>query len=214
MPRVSAPEILDQLPADHPAARRSRRDLRLTNSLMGNHRWLERELRRHLRPGEAALELGAGDGAFARRAHRAGLEVHALDQACPAPAGWPAHRSWHVTDLREFSLYARYPVIVGNLVFHHLSDEELRQWGTARRDQTRVILASEPARRRGSALLFAILGRLLRADPVTLHDARVSIAAGFVGTELPELLGLGARWNVRCHATLLGACRLVAVRSA
>ena len=81
MPRVLAPEILDHLPVDHPAARRSRRDLRLTNALMGNHRWLERGLRRHLRPGEAALELGAGDGSFARRANEAGLEVHALDLA-------------------------------------------------------------------------------------------------------------------------------------
>ena len=213
MPRVLAPEILDHLPVDHPAARRSRRDLRLTNALMGNHRWLERGLRRHLRPGEAALELGAGDGSFARRANEAGLEVHALDQTCPAPPGWPAQRTWHVADLRDFTHYADYPVIVGNLVFHHLSDAELRHWGAACRDHLRVILASEPSRRRGSALLFAILGRLLRADPVTLHDARVSIAAGFVGHELPELLGLGAGWDVRCHATALGACRMVAVRT-
>lgn len=214
MPRVTAPEILDHLPVDHPSARRSRRDLRLTNALMGNHRWLLRELRRTAHPGESVLEVGAGDGAFARRAQRAGLALHALEQASPDPADWPADRRWHGGDLRTFAGYADHPVIVGNLILHHLTDAELRALGGRWRDHARVILACEPARRRRSAWLFAGLGRLLRADPVTLHDARVSIAAGFLGHELPELLGLGTGWRVRCHTTPLGAYRMTAVRTA
>ena len=67
MPRVLAPEILDHLPVDHPAARRSRRDLRLANALMGNHRWLGRELRRTGRPGEAALEARPSSVTFSNR---------------------------------------------------------------------------------------------------------------------------------------------------
>lgn len=214
MPRVLTPEILDRLPPESPSARRSRRDLRLTNALMGNHRWLQRELRRNTLPPEAALELGAGDGTFALRAGRAGLNVHALEQTCPAPDDWPAQRGWHSADLRTFAGYANYPVILGNLIFHHLSDAELRELGTTLRAHCRVIIASEPARRRTSALLFAVLGRLLGADRVTLHDARVSIAAGFLARELPELLGLGADWTVHCHTTLMGAYRMIAVKNA
>lgn len=212
MPRVLTPEILDRLPADSPAARRSRRDLRLTNALMGNHRWLRRELQQRAQPAEAALELGAGDGAFALSANLTGLNVHGLELTCPAPTRWPANRSWHRADLKTFPGYAAYPVIVGNLIFHHLSEGELGQLGATLRRHNRVILASEPARRSASKALFAVLGRLLGADRVTLHDARVSIGAGFLGQELPELLGLGADWDVRCHTTLLGAYRMSAVK--
>lgn len=212
MPRVLTPEILDRLPADSPAARRSRRDLRLTNALMGNHRWLQRELQQTTRPGEAALELGAGDGAFALRANQGELPVDALEQTCPAPAGWPGNRRWHPADLRSFDGYAAYPIIIGNLIFHHLSDDELGQLGERLRRHARVILASEPTRSRTSPVMFAVFGRLLGADRVTLHDARVSIEAGFLGRELPDLLGLGADWDVRCHTTLLGAYRMIAVK--
>ena len=56
---------------------------------------------------------------------------------------------------------------------------------------------------------------LLRANPVTLHDARISIAAGFRRDELPRFLGLDAtEWDFRCRATLLGSYRMVAVRRA
>jgi hypothetical protein len=138
--------------------------------------------------------------------------VHALEQTCPAPAGWPLDRAWHSADLKIFAGYDRYPVIVGNLIFHHLTDDELGALGSRLRTTSRVILGSEPVRRPASAWLFAVLGRLLGADRVTLHDARVSIAAGFKGRELPELLGLGTDWEVTCRTTLLGAYRMIAVR--
>ena len=67
MQRRVEPELLDTLPADDPAAQRSRRELRLINAIMGNHRWLEREVRRSIRPGWRVLELGAGDGTFGAR---------------------------------------------------------------------------------------------------------------------------------------------------
>ncbi|MCU0753184.1 MAG: hypothetical protein MUC40_09220 [Akkermansiaceae bacterium] len=44
--RIVEPEILDHLPHDDPAARRSRLDLRRINFLMGNERWILRVLGR------------------------------------------------------------------------------------------------------------------------------------------------------------------------
>ena len=44
--REVEPEILDGLPAGHPDAIRSRRDLRLVNALMGNQRWILKQLHR------------------------------------------------------------------------------------------------------------------------------------------------------------------------
>ena len=43
--RLLVPEILDGLPPEDPEARRSRRDLRRINFLMGNERWIARQVR-------------------------------------------------------------------------------------------------------------------------------------------------------------------------
>ncbi len=61
--RVVIPEMLDHLPADDPAARRSRRDLRRINFLMGNERWVCATATAF--PAAAKfgiMESGAGDG--------------------------------------------------------------------------------------------------------------------------------------------------------
>jgi len=77
----------------------------------------------------------------------------------------------------------------------------------------RLILACEPVRRRASQVLFRTIAPLLGANHVSLHDAHVSIAAGFVGAELAGALGLEAgTWDVHINQTWLGAYRLVATR--
>ena len=54
---------------------------------------------------------------------------------------------------------------------------------------------------------------LAQIQHVTLHDARVSITAGFLGDELPEALGMAdGSWDTSCTLTTLGALRMVAVR--
>ena len=73
MPRTIQPELLDTLPPENPDALHSRRDLRLINTFMGNHRWLERALKRNARADERILEIGAGTGELARRLRSAGL---------------------------------------------------------------------------------------------------------------------------------------------
>jgi len=212
MPRTLQPELLDSLPPDHPDARHSRRDLRLINHLMGNHRWFARTLPPLLRPGERALELGAGTGELSSRLHSFGIAADGLDRVPPPPA-WPTARSWHISDLRSFAAYDGYAAILANLILHHLTADELAALGTTLNRTARVILASEPARRTRFQRLFALAGPLFGANRVTRHDAHVSIAAGFREEELPLALGLSrSRWQWRCTHSALGAYRMIAIR--
>lgn len=211
MQRSLQPELLDTLPVDHPDALHNRRDLRLTNRMLGTHRWIERTLPTLARPGERVLELGAGTGELGRRLSRRGLAMGGLD-LWPRPADWPA-ADWHQEDLRTFGGYDRYAVILGNLILHQFSDADLGTIGDRLNRSARVIVACEPARRRISQVLYRALAPCFGANHVSLHDAHVSIAAGFRGDELPRRLGLDANvWQVRHTATLLGVYRLVAVR--
>ncbi len=206
------PELLDALTPDDPAALHNRRDLRLTNLIAGSHRWLRRALARHVKSGEPVLEVGAGTGELGLSLHRRGLAVDGLD-LWPRPAGWPAERAWHVADLRTFDGYGNYPAICGNLIFHQFSEADLATLGSLLRRRARLIVACEPARRRTSQLLYCLFGPLLGANYVSLHDAHVSIAAGFRGNELPAALGLAAPvWDIRCDISVLGMYRMIATR--
>lgn len=212
MQRMLQPELLDSLPPGHPDALHNRRDLRLTNRIVGNHRWFQRQLPPLLRPGERALELGAGTGELGQALGRRGVAIDGLD-LWPRPEAWPPSADWHAGDLRAFAGYARYQALIGNFIFHQFPDGELRQLGAAFGPSVRLILACEPARRRFSQFLFRTLGPLLGANHVSLHDAHVSIAAGFRGDELPLALGLSPeRWTVRHSITPLGIYRMITTR--
>lgn len=212
MTRTLSPELLDSLPPAHPDAQHSRRDLRVINRVMGNHRWFAHTLPPLLRAGERALELGAGTGELGARLAALDAAVDGLD-FCPRPKHWPPARVWHVGDLRSFTGYADYAAVFGNLILHHCTDDELAALGATLRVTARVILASEPKRSAGAQRLFAWFAPLFGANRVTLHDAHVSIAAGFRGDELPHALGLHAgKWSWRCETTTLGAYRMIAAK--
>jgi hypothetical protein len=213
MQRNLEPELLDSLPPDHPDALHNRRDLRLTNNIVGNHRWIARTLPLvGGGPRIRLLEIGAGTGELGLRLAARGCTVDGLD-LWPRPRTWPTESRWHQADLRTFDGYGAYTVVFGNLIFHQFSAAELAALGEKLRHNCRVIVACEPARRRFSQFLFRTVGPLFGANYVSLHDARVSIAAGFRDDELPQALGLAApTWEVRCSSTLLGAYRMVAIR--
>ena len=212
MTRTLQPELLDALPPTDPDAQHSRRDLRLINRIVGNHRWIEQTLPALQRERETALEIGAGTGDLGLRLAAKGVAVDGLD-LWPRPPDWPPARAWHVADVRVFADFADYPVFVGNLIFHQFTDAELCTLGAALRRSARIIIACEPARRRTSQVLLRTFGPLLGANRVTRHDAHVSVAAGFRDDELPRLLGLdSAGWRISCETTALGSYRMVAQR--
>jgi hypothetical protein len=209
MERVVEPEILDGLPADDPEARRSRRDLRLLNALMGNERWLARQVARH--PAAAArgvVEAGAGAGSLAARLV-ARFPVTALDLA-PRPLGLPDGVKWVAGDIFARMDGIRGGVLVANLFIHHFDGADLARLGEwAQRFD--VVCLCEPWR---SGLAHG-LGRLMHPwiNRVTRHDMHASIRGGFLSGEMADLLGFGggAR-ELQESVDWRGAVRLVARR--
>lgn len=211
MKRTVQPEILDSLPSDAPEAIWSRRDLRMINRLMGNYRWLSRQIV----SSTTVIELGAGDGAIT--SHRALLgktTVHGVDLA-PRPTSWPEDWSWTQGDLfRCWPQVGEGSTVIANLFLHHFEEAELRQIGSrVESSGARRLLACEPARFFRHQVQGALLP-ILGINAVTRHDLHVSIRAGFRRGELGAFLGLDPhRWIIRERITFLGALRFEACRT-
>jgi len=210
--RIVLPEILDALPQDSCAARCSRRDLRVINRLLGSAAWFRRVLQKYVRSDRRVLEVGAGTGELGLAISSLGLGLAGLD-LCRRPASWPYRATWFETDVLDFTGWGDYPIVIGNLFFHHFGRAALEQLGFSLNEHARVIVASEPLRVQRTGRLFNLICPLIRAHPVTQYDGRVSIAAGFRHDELPHLLRLNpAVWSWRVQETWLGNYRLVAER--
>ncbi|MDP4609824.1 MAG: class I SAM-dependent methyltransferase [Opitutales bacterium] len=217
MPRKVRPEILDSLPASDPDALASRRDLKRINQLMGNTRWLIKQLK--VNSAETAphyLEIGAGDGTLAKHLihHLHPKQYTALDLA-PCPSEWPKgdDEQWKQADLLHEDNYATATHLIANLVLHHFEAPALEQIGRHIHDHNiQTILCCEPCRRTiHKAQLLA--GKLIGFNQVTLHDGCVSIDAGFRQNELPLALGLQPdQWQWKIQETLMGAYRMIAQR--
>lgn len=211
-PRILNAEILDGLPVDHPAARASRRDLRLFNHALGNTRWIASTLSRRVRSGERVLELGAGLGEMARRMNSKGLKWDGLDRV-PPPAAWPADARWHQVDVREFNRWQEYAVVTANLFFHHFDDDTLSRLGAHIARHARLLVIGDLRRSRLQQWLFSGFAHFIRAHRVSHHDGGLSIRAGFRRDELPDILGLHPdQWKLTTRSTVSGAYRLVAER--
>ena len=201
MRRKVQPEILDELVNEDPRAKRSRKDLRLVNFLMGNERWI---LRQFL-DGEGIVELGAGAGDLTRKIAERGV-VTGLDfQESPDGLNCP----WLAGDLFQTLPKVEGDVVVANLILHHFEDEALAKLGDLLRERKRLVIV-EPWRSRIALAegysLFPFV------NDVTRHDMIVSIRAGFRRGELPRLLNLGDEWEWKEEVSLLGGIRVLAWR--
>jgi len=208
--RIVEPEILDHLPHDDPAARRSRLDLRHINLLMGNERWILRSLE-NLSAAAASMicELGAGDGGLAVKIRRCfpSSRVTACDLA-PRPAGLDADIDWRCGDV-----FKNQPppggVLVVNLFLHHFEGDDLKCLGRICEGHD-VLIFNEPDRSRVAAFLGMLLHPFV--NHVTRHDMQASIRAGFRRGEMAELLGLDVSlWKISETSTWRGARRVVAL---
>lgn len=180
---------------------------------MGNFRWFLRELPPRLRSRERVLELGSGTGELglllARRLRR---HFYAGIDFWPRPVLWPRNWAWWSTDALDFTGFGSFPVVVSNLTLHQFHDDELAALGTVLNQHARLIVACEPARRTRHLVQVALL-RMLGMRAATRREANDSIRAGFVGDELPRVLGLSPReWNISVKTGFRGYYRMIAVR--
>ena len=210
--RLVIPEILDSLAADDPRAMRSRRDLALINSIMGNYRWLSGKMRAADQASPHHwIEMGSGDGPLAGAFGSSSERVTGLDFA-PRPPDWPTAWQWARGDLFETLPDALQEAgesgVVANLFLHHFDDTMLTSLGIILNDRVSRLLFVEPARE----MLFRVLGYGLFpvVNAVTRHDLQVSIGAGFRRGELATMLGLDHSWQTRDTVTPLGAYRFEA----
>lgn len=205
IPRTVKPEILDHLPADDPESRRSRRDLRLINFLMGNERRVCRAIRKH--PQAAAkgiVEFGAGDGVLAGKIARIfpSSQVIACDLA-PRPEGLDERVVWVQGDILAAGSPPSGGVLVANLFLHHFGGQALHALGKLC-GNFEVLVFNEPDRAAMPHLLGATLWPLI--NRVTRHDMHVSIRAGFAAGEIRDFMGLDRQtWHLRETFTWRGA---------
>lgn len=210
MQRILEPEIIDRIPWDHPEAIRSRRDLRLINFLMGNERWILRQVRRLRQSARKGIvELGSGDGSLLRRLAAYGPST-GFD-LIPRPAGLPESVRWREGDLRLRQGDIHGGILVANLFLHHLDAAELAELGELAQRFEAVIVV-DPHRTEDTLWMASRLLPLV--GEATKHDMMASIRAGFQASELPESLGLGRAWHIDETVTWRGTLRLLASREA
>jgi hypothetical protein len=206
--RQLVPELLDQLPADDPAAIHSRQDLRRINWFMRNAATIAAAARRHWSgpPPKRLVDLGAGDGtlvlAMEKRLaqHWPDLAVTLVDRAATALPR--TNGSWRTEFLCADATTwlntcppASVDVLVVNLFLHHFAETELRALLAGIARATRLFVACEP-RRSYRALAGCRLLGVIGCNHVTRHDARASVGAGFAGRELSALWPAGNVWQL------------------
>jgi len=204
-------EVLDNLAADDPRGRRSRRDLQRVHIAMRSVPILRRAV---ATLGLASaplriLELGAGDGTLMLRFARAqrpswkGVEITLLDRIdlvsketldAYRAIGWQAKLV--CADALEWAAAARtdrYDLCVANLFLHHFEAAQLAVLLRAVAAAADAFVACEP-RRSGFARLGSKLIVFLGANEVTREDAVKSVAAGFSDRELSAVWGAAGDW--------------------
>jgi 2-polyprenyl-3-methyl-5-hydroxy-6-metoxy-1,4-benzoquinol methylase len=186
--RIIRPEILDDLPLAQ--KRRSLEDLTLLNRQSGR-RPLRRLLKRVVRPDDefTILDIGAASGDMGRymRELYPGARVASLDYRPDHLMLAPPPRI--VADAFRLPFEPRsYDFVFSSLFLHHFSNEAVVELlSEMARVATRGVLALD-LHRHPIAYYFVPATRwLYRWDPVTVHDAPISVEAAFRPAELEAL---------------------------
>ncbi|MBC2600883.1 class I SAM-dependent methyltransferase [Puniceicoccus vermicola] len=210
--RVVRPEILDTLEPDDPGAVANRRDLRFLNRFMGNWAWIARQVRKYYQPGRKIVEIGAGEGDLGRYLFEKIPELQERDYTgldlWQRPPDWPEAGLWRQEDLLTASWNPGPDLLVSNLLLHQFEDGDLKALGE-KMAHLPVWIINEPLRV-GWAVWGLAAMRPFGLHPVSWHDGRVSIGAGFRGREIADLLGAD-RNGRKCKivSDIRGAYRMV-----
>lgn len=210
--RVITPEILDSLDHRDPRAVRSRRDLHLIDSFLGNSRWVTRTLAKYPNSSGEIVELGAGEGTLCNKIGQSlpGSSVTGLD-LIPRPESLRDGIHWRTGDFFDTLEDVHGSACVGSLILHHFSTNVLSELGR-RLQKFDLLVFAEPLRSRLSLSAAALASPFI--GDVTRHDMPASIRAGFVCGELAEALRLDTDlWTIDETATWFGTIRFLAHKS-
>ena len=216
------PEILDELPVEAPEARGSRSDLVLVNRLMGHAHLIRRAL-----PGNITrvIDLGAGDGtvllgvvqnhpANVRRVILVDRQRVATEATLDQFRHLDIEAEVVVADVFAWLQEPRADqptAVTANLFLHHFETQALKKLLTLAAASCDVFIACEPRRGAWPALAASLLG-LIGCNRVTRHDARISVRAGFSGSELTALWPDANTWRIEERAAGLFSHLFVANR--
>jgi 2-polyprenyl-3-methyl-5-hydroxy-6-metoxy-1,4-benzoquinol methylase len=206
---------MDDAEATGPAFAEALRNLARINRLSLAYRpvlrWLDRLVAETGATTLSVLDVGAGGGDMLREidawATRRGIAVAltGLDRSPWAEAyaaGSGLRADWITADLFDLDPARRFDVVVCSLFTHHLRDPELvRFLGWIGQHATRGWLISDLHRHWIPWAFVWASFRLMRFDPMVIHDSTVSIARSFTRADWQRLLaeaGVAAelRWVV------------------
>jgi hypothetical protein len=95
---------------------------------------------------------------------------------------WLSHRGSECAD-----------ITIANLFLHHFEGQRLATLLREASRQTRTFVACEPRRSRGALGAASLMG-VIGCNSVTVHDARISVRAGFRDGELSAIWPGGNGW--------------------
>ena len=215
MKRIIQSEILDHLSPDDPRVFHARKDLRLINALMNHARILRSSIFPQLNMGRSLriVEIGCGDGALAYEIFKkwgklpAGSRFDFVDKAGSVSRQVKrdlGELGWKVNEFEADVFHwiqsspDSYDLCFASLFLHHFDEHELKLLFSHLSQKTERFICIEPRRDR-FGLLGALGLRLLGCDPVTLHDAKVSVRAGFHHQELSRIWNqcVPASWQLK-----------------
>ena len=200
--RSTAAEWMDDTAATEAAFAAALADLERINRMSLAHaptlRWLDRLVARSGAARLSLLDVGAGGGdmleAIARWGARRGivLELAGLDRS-PWAARYAQARgrvARRITaDLFDLAPGERFDIVVCSLFAHHLRDAELLRFLRWLEDRARLGWLISDLHRHPIPWGFVWAAvRLLRMDPMVVHDSTVSIARGFTRDDWQRLL--------------------------
>jgi hypothetical protein len=148
-------------------------------------------------------EIGAGDGNIGRQVSRllssrgiAGRLLLIDRQRFKAEAAEPWELESIEADVFDWlDAKRKADVIIANLFLHHFEDGKLCELLGKCAGLCNCFVAAEP-RRSGFAEWFAGRVKLVGCNDVTLHDAEISVRAGFNDRELSELWPREEKWTL------------------
>lgn len=212
-------EMMDRPQPVSPELERDLRNIRVLNRYCGSYRFVSRFVRRWIKPGERVrlIDLATGSGDIPRlivdRVRKIGakVEIDALDRQSPTleiarglSTAYP-EISYIEADILEWRPKEPYDIVFCLLALHHFSNRDaVRVLRRCCELSRKFVLVSDLRRgwlaKVGAYLLTALIFR----EPMTRHDARVSVARAFSFDEMADLAHQ-AGWQKFGHAKLLAA---------